>query len=95
MPLDSNGIYGLTKGFGERICQYFCREFDMNIVALRITGPRTREQWTAERRSWGEATHTASGRADAGGLGRSGVHGLRGPGPLPQGRGQDRVRTVR
>ncbi len=48
--LDNAGIYGLTKGFGERICRYFAREFDMNIIALRITGPRTREQWIAERR---------------------------------------------
>ena len=54
VPLDSDGVYGLTKGFGEHICRYFCREFDMNIVALRITGPRTLDQWGAERRSRGE-----------------------------------------
>jgi len=50
VPLDNEGVYGLTKGFGERICMYFCRWFDMNIIALRITGPRTREQWVKERR---------------------------------------------
>ena len=51
VPLYNSTIYGLTKGFGERICRYFCREFDMNIIALRITGPRTRERWIAEHRS--------------------------------------------
>ncbi|MBM3959374.1 MAG: NAD(P)-dependent oxidoreductase [SAR202 cluster bacterium] len=51
IPLDTPSAYGLTKGFGELICQYFCRWFDMNIVALRITGPRTRQQWIEERSS--------------------------------------------
>jgi nucleoside-diphosphate-sugar epimerase len=47
---DTPSVYGLTKGFGEQICQYFARWFDMNLLALRITGPRTREQFLAERR---------------------------------------------
>jgi nucleoside-diphosphate-sugar epimerase len=47
---DTPSVYGLTKGFGEQICQYFARWFDMNLLALRITGPRTRAQWLAERR---------------------------------------------
>jgi nucleoside-diphosphate-sugar epimerase len=47
---DTPSVYGLTKGFGEQICQYFARWFDMNLLALRITGPRTREQFVAERR---------------------------------------------
>ncbi|MEM2906041.1 MAG: NAD(P)-dependent oxidoreductase [Candidatus Bathyarchaeia archaeon] len=50
VPLDNESVYGLTKGFGELICRYFCRYFDMSIISLRITGPRTREQWIAERR---------------------------------------------
>ena len=50
VPLDTPSVYGLTKGFGEQICQYFARWFDMNLLALRITGPRTREQFLAERR---------------------------------------------
>jgi nucleoside-diphosphate-sugar epimerase len=50
VPLDTPSVYGLTKGFGELICQYFARWFDMNLLALRITGPRTREQWIDERR---------------------------------------------
>ena len=49
LPLDTPSVYGLTKGFGELICQYFCRWFDMNIIALRITGPRTRAQFLEER----------------------------------------------
>jgi nucleoside-diphosphate-sugar epimerase len=49
VPLDSPSAYGLTKGLGEMICQYFARWFDMNLIALRITGPRTREQWLDER----------------------------------------------
>ena len=51
VPLDTPSVYGLTKGFGELICQYFARWFDMNLIALRITGPRTREQYLEERRN--------------------------------------------
>jgi nucleoside-diphosphate-sugar epimerase len=51
VPLDTPSAYGLTKGLGETICQYFCRWFDMNIVSLRITAPRTREQYLRERRA--------------------------------------------
>ena len=51
VPLDTPSAYGLSKGFGEQICRYFARWFDMNLIALRITGPRTREQWLAERLS--------------------------------------------
>jgi nucleoside-diphosphate-sugar epimerase len=50
VPLDTPSVYGLTKGFGEGICQYFARWFDMNLIALRITGPRAREQFLTERR---------------------------------------------
>jgi len=50
MALDAGTIYGFTKGLGERICQYFAEHFGMRIIALRITGPRTREAFLAERR---------------------------------------------
>jgi nucleoside-diphosphate-sugar epimerase len=50
VPLDNPGVYGLTKGFGERICRYFCREFGMSIAALRITGPRDRQGWIEGRK---------------------------------------------
>src|SRR4029078_9915889 len=50
-PLDNPSVYGFTKGLGERGCQYFCDTFGMRIIALRITGPRTREAFIAERRT--------------------------------------------
>src|SRR6476659_1197988 len=50
-PLDTPTVYGLSKGFGELICQYFARWWDMNLIALRITGPRTREQFVEQRRN--------------------------------------------
>lgn len=50
IPLDSPSVYGLTKGLGERICAYFAKWFGMRIIALRITAPRTREAYLAERR---------------------------------------------
>ncbi len=50
VPLDNPGVYGLTKGFGERICRHFCREFGMSIAALRITGPRDRQGWIDGRK---------------------------------------------
>ena len=49
VPLDTPTVYGLSKGFGELICQYFARWWDMNLIALRITGPRTREQYLDQR----------------------------------------------
>jgi nucleoside-diphosphate-sugar epimerase len=49
VPYDTPSVYGLTKGFGEQICQYFARWFGMNLVALRITGPRGRKQYLEER----------------------------------------------
>ena len=45
VPRDNPGVYGLTKGFGEQVCEYFSREHGMSLIALRITGPSTREQW--------------------------------------------------
>jgi nucleoside-diphosphate-sugar epimerase len=50
IPLDTPSVYGLTKGLGEVICAYFARWFDMNLLALRITGPRTRQAFLEERR---------------------------------------------
>src|SRR5579859_3712719 len=48
-PRDTPSVYGLTKGFGELICEYFARWWDMNPIALRITGPRTRAQFVEQR----------------------------------------------
>ena len=50
VPRDSPTVYGFTKGLGETICEYFTRWFDMHIIAMRITGPRRREDYIAERR---------------------------------------------
>ena len=47
-PCDARDLYGFTKGLGERICQYFAANFSMRLIALRITGPRTREAFIAE-----------------------------------------------
>jgi nucleoside-diphosphate-sugar epimerase len=49
LPLDTPSAYGLSKGFGEGICRYFASWFDMNITALRITGPRARAAYIEER----------------------------------------------
>ena len=49
VPRDNPGVYGLTKGFGEQVCEYFAREHDMSLIALRITGPSTRAQWLERR----------------------------------------------
>lgn len=50
MPLENGSLYGFTKGLGERVCQYFADHFGMRLIALRITGPRTRQAFIAERR---------------------------------------------
>ena len=49
VPMDSPSVYGLTKGLGEEICQYFAHWFDMNLMSLRISGPRTRSQFVSQR----------------------------------------------
>ena len=49
VPRDNPGVYGLTKSFGEQACEYFSREHSMSLLALRITGPSTREQWLERR----------------------------------------------
>ena len=51
VPLDSPSVYGLTKGIGEEICRYFSHWFDMNLIALRITGPRARADYLTARKN--------------------------------------------
>ena len=51
VPLDSPSVYGLTKGLGEAICGYFSHWFAMNLIALRITGPRSRADYLAARKN--------------------------------------------
>lgn len=50
VPRDSPSVYGLTKGLGEEICAYFARWFEMSIIGLRISGPRKRADYLAQRR---------------------------------------------
>ncbi len=50
VPLDTPSVYGLSKGLGEQICAYFARWFGMDILGLRISGPRTRADYLAQRR---------------------------------------------
>ena len=45
IPLDGPDVYGLTKGFTEGICKYFSREYDMNLLVYRITGPCSRDMF--------------------------------------------------
>lgn len=51
VPYDTPTVYGLSKGFGEQICQYFARWWEMNLIALRITGPRARPAYLEERKN--------------------------------------------
>jgi nucleoside-diphosphate-sugar epimerase len=51
VPLDSPSVYGLTKGLGEEICRYFARWFGMDIIGLRISGPRRRADYLEQRRN--------------------------------------------
>lgn len=51
VPLDLPSVYGLTKGLGEEICAYFAHWFDMNIIGLRISGPRRRADYLEQRRN--------------------------------------------
>jgi len=51
VPLDSPSVYGLSKGLGEEICAYFAHWFGMNIIGLRISGPRKRADYLAQRRN--------------------------------------------
>jgi nucleoside-diphosphate-sugar epimerase len=50
VPLDSPSVYGLSKGLGEQICAYFARWFGMDILGLRISGPRSRADYLAQRK---------------------------------------------
>lgn len=75
VPLDNPGVYGLTKGFGEQTCQYFCREHDMSIIALRITGPSTRQQWI-ERRGQPKSDHVHVWATDEEDLARAYLAGI-------------------
>lgn len=66
MPLQSRHVYGLTKGLGEYVCQYFCRMHGMSILALRLFLPMSHDA-VRERHeknpSDGSVTHRDTARA--------------------------------
>jgi nucleoside-diphosphate-sugar epimerase len=45
IPCDAPGLYGFTKYLGELTCEYFVRVHKMTVIALRLNGPLTREDW--------------------------------------------------
>lgn len=46
LPLHAKTAYGMTKGLGERVCEWFCQHRAMSVIALRLYHPRTEQQWT-------------------------------------------------
>lgn len=48
LPLEAWHNYGLTKGMGEMVCDYFSRVHGMSVIALRLFGPCAHENWLAD-----------------------------------------------
>jgi nucleoside-diphosphate-sugar epimerase len=48
MPGDATHCYGFTKRLGEEVCRNACREWGMDINALRLFLPMPDEKWLAE-----------------------------------------------
>jgi nucleoside-diphosphate-sugar epimerase len=44
-PCDARDLYGFTKGLAEQVCAYFARVRGMTVVALRLNGPVSVEDW--------------------------------------------------
>ena len=63
MPFDAPDEYGITKWFGERVSEWFCRCHGMTICSLRLFSPRTRSDWLEVRRD--EMTFRAAGTQDS------------------------------
>jgi nucleoside-diphosphate-sugar epimerase len=60
IPADSPSIYGFTKWLGELVCAYFARVHKMTLIALRLNGPVTREQWHKQCRAGHPNAHVAA-----------------------------------
>lgn len=59
---NSPHVYGLTKWFGEQVCQAFCRLYpDLSVIAFRMVGPMTAEQWNSRPPEQRDGTGTAPG----------------------------------
>jgi len=48
LPLDNRGIYGLTKGMGERACQFFADSRNLSVIALRLYAPSPHDVWQSQ-----------------------------------------------
>jgi nucleoside-diphosphate-sugar epimerase len=48
-PCDAPDLYGFTKALAEQVCAYFARVRGMTVVALRLNGPVSVEDW---HRNW-------------------------------------------
>ena len=66
-PSDATDAYGFTKQLGEEVCRNACREWDMNVNALRLYMPVSEEKWLAEARK-GEPTPWATSGGTVGAL---------------------------
>jgi len=59
-PCDARDLYGFTKGLAEQVCAYFARVRGMTVVALRLNGPVTAEDWHKSCRPGHPNTLTAA-----------------------------------
>ena len=55
LPLEAWHAYGLTKGMGEMVCEYFARLHGMSVIALRLFGPCAHESWLEDWRRHGRS----------------------------------------
>jgi nucleoside-diphosphate-sugar epimerase len=62
---DAVDAYGLSKHLGEVVCRAAVREHGLDIVALRLIGPMTDQDWTAYNGERAEVMTAASDVASA------------------------------
>ncbi|NQU11446.1 NAD(P)-dependent oxidoreductase [bacterium] len=60
-PVNLRSPYGLTKRFGEEVCEFFARNRGLNIVCLRLCGVADAEQWEWWKQ-YTPAQHQQTGR---------------------------------
>ena len=44
-PIHARHIYGLTKGMGEMVCEFFARMHGLSVIALRLFAPSAEDVW--------------------------------------------------
>ena len=59
-PCDARDLYGFTKALAEQVCAYFARVRGTTVVALRLNGPVSVEDWHRNCRPDRPNTHTAA-----------------------------------